>query len=304
MATKAAYKRLNKEYITLQKNPPPYLMAKPVESNILEWHYVIRGPPDTPYHNGEYHGVLLFPAEYPFKPPSIRMTTPSGRFQPDTRLCLSMSDFHPSTWNPSWSVATILTGLLSFMTSNEATTGSIKTTDDDKKIYAARSHQFNLNDPKFKEIFPELCVPECVPVEILYPINKPSLPPPSDNNPATVGNNNDKQVPQVARRNEANQQGLLMGGIIQQRRPNNRENSLRGIVAAHAENANNHSARANGSNNPQSNTNNNNNNVAGQRGIFDQWRKWIIVSLVCLYLVITKLLARSTSGSPGVEPGM
>ncbi|RGB23562.1 ubiquitin-conjugating enzyme/RWD-like protein [Rhizophagus diaphanus] len=150
MATKAAYKRLNKEYITLQKNPPPYLMAKPLESNILEWHYVIRGPPDTPYHNGEYHGVLLFPAEYPFKPPSIRMTTPSGRFQPDTRLCLSMSDFHPSTWNPSWSVATILTGLLSFMTSNEATTGSIKTTDADKRIYASRSHQFNLNDSKFK----------------------------------------------------------------------------------------------------------------------------------------------------------
>ena len=26
-----------------------------------------------------------------------------------------MSDFHPGTWNPSWSVATILTGLLSFM---------------------------------------------------------------------------------------------------------------------------------------------------------------------------------------------
>jgi ubiquitin-conjugating enzyme E2 J2 len=43
------------------------------------------------------------------------MTTPSGRFQPDTRLCLTMSDFHPSLWNPSWSVATILNGLLSFM---------------------------------------------------------------------------------------------------------------------------------------------------------------------------------------------
>jgi hypothetical protein len=153
------------------------------------------------------------------------------------------------------------------------------------------------------EIFPELCVPECVPVEVLYPINKPSLP--SSDNTATAGNDNNKQVPQVARRNEANQQGPLVGGIIQQRRPNNRENSLRGIVAAHAENANNNPARANGSNNPQGNTtNNNNNNVAGQRGIFDQWRKWIIVSLVCLYLVITKLLARSTSGSPGVEPGM
>ncbi|CAG8603346.1 22903_t:CDS:10, partial [Rhizophagus irregularis] len=235
MATKAAYKRLNKEYITLQKNPPPYLMAKPLESNILEWHYVIRGPPDTPYHNGEYHGVLLFPAEYPFKPPSIRMTTPSGRFQPDTRLCLSMSDFHPSTWNPSWSVATILTGLLSFMTSNEATTGSIKTTDADKRIYASRSHQFNLNDSKFKEIFPELCVPECVPVEVLYPINKSSSS--SSDDTTTVCNDalqTDKHALQTVRRNEANQQGPLVDGInqIQQRRPNNRsENPLRGIVA-------------------------------------------------------------------------
>lgn len=31
------------------------------------------------------------------------------------RLCLSISDFHPDTWNPAWSVGTILTGLLSFM---------------------------------------------------------------------------------------------------------------------------------------------------------------------------------------------
>ena len=43
------------------------------------------------------------------------MITPNGRFQINTRLCLSISDFHPDTWNPAWSVATILTGLLSFM---------------------------------------------------------------------------------------------------------------------------------------------------------------------------------------------
>jgi ubiquitin-protein ligase len=28
---------------------------------------------------------------------------------------LFVSDFHPASWNPAWSVATILTGLLSFM---------------------------------------------------------------------------------------------------------------------------------------------------------------------------------------------
>ncbi|OBZ89714.1 Ubiquitin-conjugating enzyme E2 6 [Choanephora cucurbitarum] len=157
MATKGAYKRLTKEYMAIQKNPPPYIIAKPLESNILDWHYVITGPPDSPYEGGEYYGRITFPAEYPFKPPAIRMTTPSGRFQPDTRLCLSMSDFHPSSWNPSWSIATILNGLLSFMVSDEATTGSIKTGVNEKKIYAARSHLWNLKNPKFREVFPELC---------------------------------------------------------------------------------------------------------------------------------------------------
>lgn len=30
--------------------------------------------------------------------------------QTNTRLCLSISDFHPDTWNPAWTVGTIVTG--------------------------------------------------------------------------------------------------------------------------------------------------------------------------------------------------
>ena len=45
-------------------------------NNILEWHFVIIGPADTPYTNGQYHGKLLFPSEYPYKPPAIMMLTP------------------------------------------------------------------------------------------------------------------------------------------------------------------------------------------------------------------------------------
>ena len=67
------------------------------------------------YLGGFYHGKLMFPGDYPFKPPRIMMITPNGRFQTNKRLCLSISDFHPDTWNPAWSVSTILTGLLSFM---------------------------------------------------------------------------------------------------------------------------------------------------------------------------------------------
>ncbi|RKP27099.1 ubiquitin-conjugating enzyme/RWD-like protein, partial [Syncephalis pseudoplumigaleata] len=156
MATAAALRRLTKEYMSIRASPPDYLIAKPLEQDILEWHYVLTGPPDTPYFGGEYHGKLVFPPEYPFRPPSIYMITPNGRFQTGTRLCLSMSDFHPGHWNPSWSVATILNGLLSFMVGDESTTGSVHTSDADKRLLSAKSHAYNRANPVFCEVFPEL----------------------------------------------------------------------------------------------------------------------------------------------------
>jgi len=143
----------------MQREPPPFVWAVPDEKNILTWNFLIRGPPDSPFADGEYHGVLLFPSEYPFKPPGIKMFTPSGRFQPDKKICFSMSDFHPGTWNPAWSVATILTGLLSFMLSDEMTTGSITSSDGHKRNFAAKSHAFNLIQPRFRESFPDFCTP-------------------------------------------------------------------------------------------------------------------------------------------------
>ncbi|KAG8844962.1 Ubiquitin-conjugating enzyme E2 6 [Tulasnella sp. 330] len=157
MASKAASKRLQKEYLIMQKSAPPFVWAAPDEKNILTWNFIIRGPPDSPYHGGEYHGMIMFPAEYPFKPPGIKMLTPSGRFSPDKKICFSMSDFHPGTWNPAWSVATICTGILSFMLSDEITTGSVSSTDQDKKTFAARSHAWNIKQRRFVEAFPDFC---------------------------------------------------------------------------------------------------------------------------------------------------
>ncbi|KAI1348517.1 ubiquitin-conjugating enzyme [Xylaria sp. FL0043] len=143
MASKQASKRLAREYKSISENPPPYISAHPSESNILEWHYIITGPEDTPYHGGQYWGTLIFPPNYPFAPPAIRMHTPSGRFQPSTRLCLSISDFHPKSFNPAWEVSTILIGLLSFMTSEEMTTGSVSATPRERKLFAERSRWWN-----------------------------------------------------------------------------------------------------------------------------------------------------------------
>jgi ubiquitin-protein ligase len=32
-----------------------------------------RGPLDSAYAGGEYHGMIMFPSEYPFKPPGIKV---------------------------------------------------------------------------------------------------------------------------------------------------------------------------------------------------------------------------------------
>ncbi|OCF32469.1 ubiquitin-conjugating enzyme E2 J2 [Kwoniella heveanensis BCC8398] len=157
MATKVAQKR---EYLAMQKSPPPFIWACPEEKNILDWHFIIRGPPDTPYAGGEYHGLIWFPSDYPFKPPDVKMFTPSGRFETGHKICMSMTSYHPSTWNAAWSVATILTGLLSFMLSDEITAGAVRTTDEQKKLLAKQSHGFNISNKKFRDIFPTYAGPE------------------------------------------------------------------------------------------------------------------------------------------------
>uniref|UniRef100_A0AC35UBC1 UBIQUITIN_CONJUGAT_2 domain-containing protein n=1 Tax=Rhabditophanes sp. KR3021 TaxID=114890 RepID=A0AC35UBC1_9BILA len=153
--TPQAIARLKKDFRQLQKEPIPFLEASPLDSNILEWRYCIHGAPDTPYEGGYYQGKLVFPENYPFKPPSIYMITPNGRFKVNTRLCLSMSDFHPDTWNPCWHVGTIVTGLISFMNDTSQTLGSIKTSLEEKRNLAKKSLLFNISDKRFCELFPE-----------------------------------------------------------------------------------------------------------------------------------------------------
>ena len=123
--------------------------------NIYIWYYIIFNLKDTPYEGGYYLGKIVFPDSYPHKPPSIEMTTPNGRFKERTKICMSISNHHPESWNPAWNMRTIVIGLISFMLSDDHTMGSIHTSDDQKRTYAKGSLANCLERPVFNELFKE-----------------------------------------------------------------------------------------------------------------------------------------------------
>lgn len=144
-------KRLRKENLTLQSEPVPLAVARPIESNILEWRFLIKGSDD--YEGGYYHGKLIFPPQYPMKPPGIMFFTPSGRFEINKRVCLTISDFHPESWSPLWTVGSILTGIVSFMNSDEMTTGGLAASSKERKAFALASTAYNAKDHVYTELF-------------------------------------------------------------------------------------------------------------------------------------------------------
>ena len=108
-------KRILKEATELSAHPDPTLHAAPLEANLFEWHFTIAGPPSTPYSHGVYHGRIVLPPTYPLRPPSFRFLTPSGRFEVNREICLSISGHHEETWQPAWGIRTALWALRAFM---------------------------------------------------------------------------------------------------------------------------------------------------------------------------------------------
>eukprot|EP00419_Tripos_fusus_P041008 CAMPEP_0172796298 /NCGR_PEP_ID=MMETSP1074-20121228/210916_1 /TAXON_ID=2916 /ORGANISM="Ceratium fusus, Strain PA161109" /LENGTH=159 /DNA_ID=CAMNT_0013633391 /DNA_START=211 /DNA_END=691 /DNA_ORIENTATION=- len=67
-----------------------------------------------------------------------------------------MTDFHPETWNPAWSVETILVGLLSFFLSERKMGfGALNEPPERRRLLADASRKFNATDAEFCKVFPD-----------------------------------------------------------------------------------------------------------------------------------------------------
>ncbi|KAG8063662.1 hypothetical protein GUJ93_ZPchr0003g18306 [Zizania palustris] len=142
-----AVKRILQEVKEMQSNPSPDFMALPLEEDIFEWQFAILGPRDSEFEGGIYHGRIQLPSDYPFKPPSFMLLTPSGRFEVQKKICLSISNYHPEHWQPSWSVRTALVALIAFMPTNPGgALGSLDYKKEDRRALAIKSRE---TPPKF-----------------------------------------------------------------------------------------------------------------------------------------------------------
>ena len=69
------------------------------------WYYVVFDIDHPDFKGGYYMGKIICPNDYPAKAPKITLITENGRFHNWTEgICLSISDYHPESWNPVWKV--------------------------------------------------------------------------------------------------------------------------------------------------------------------------------------------------------
>ncbi|GMT14472.1 hypothetical protein PFISCL1PPCAC_5769 [Pristionchus fissidentatus] len=142
----AGVRRLMQEAKELRE-PTEMYHAQPIEDNLFEWHFTVRGPADSDFEGGVYHGRMIFPAEYPMKPPNIIILTPNGRFELNKKICLSISGYHPETWLPSWSIRTALLAIVGFMpTSGKGAIGSADYPSKERKKLAIQSKKWKCNE--------------------------------------------------------------------------------------------------------------------------------------------------------------
>ncbi|CAF1237304.1 unnamed protein product, partial [Didymodactylos carnosus] len=108
---KMAIRRLQQDLRNMLKNKVDGIDASPSPDNLFVWNAIICGPEDTIFENGVFKLQLLFPEDYPNRPPQVRFT--SKLFHPnvwydDGLICV---DILKDEWTPSLDVLSILNSI-------------------------------------------------------------------------------------------------------------------------------------------------------------------------------------------------
>ena len=92
----ASIRRIRKELTEFQNDPPQDCQIGEISGgdagDPTHWDLTLVGPKETPYTGGLFSLTVDFPAEYPFKPPSIIFKTPIYHLNIDRngKICLDI----------------------------------------------------------------------------------------------------------------------------------------------------------------------------------------------------------------------
>eukprot|EP00054_Salpingoeca_dolichothecata_P012972 m.72184 g.72184 ORF g.72184 m.72184 type:complete len:161 (+) comp20226_c0_seq1:227-709(+) len=111
----ASAKRIQKELAEITLDPPCNCSATPKGDNLYEWVATIMGPQNSVYEGGVFFLDILFPQDYPFKPPKVTFRTRiyHCNINSNGSICL---DILKDQWSPALTISKVLLSICSLLT--------------------------------------------------------------------------------------------------------------------------------------------------------------------------------------------
>ena len=110
-----ALKRIAKELKELLEEPLLLCTAGPTDDDLFRWQATIVGPEGSSYEGGIFTLKILFPSDYPYKPPILMFTTKiyHCNINGEGVICL---DILKDQWSPALTISKVLLSLCSLLT--------------------------------------------------------------------------------------------------------------------------------------------------------------------------------------------
>ncbi|KAI3640724.1 hypothetical protein MIR68_001602 [Amoeboaphelidium protococcarum] len=102
------HKRIMQEAQYFTSNLPDGMYGGPVDDDISKWSVGFQGPSNSPYAKGFFALDIVFPGDYPFKPPQIKFSQKvyHPNIDDDGNICLTL--LKTDSWKPSLRVLEVL----------------------------------------------------------------------------------------------------------------------------------------------------------------------------------------------------
>jgi ubiquitin-conjugating enzyme E2 D/E len=104
-----------KELTDLGKDTPANCSAGPTGENQFHWQATVLGPHDSPYSGGTFFLNIIFPTDYPFKPPQCNFVTRIYHPNIDTNGSINL-DILKDQWSPAMTISKVLLSISSLFT--------------------------------------------------------------------------------------------------------------------------------------------------------------------------------------------